>query len=272
VGFLLVDGSFLRIEATAGVYSSARGLNSQGDIVGQDGDPATAAFHGFARIGGRFPVVNGPTAALSWNIQGINDLGLIVGEVTNGTGTHGYLGRPAPDASVFTTDDTRLPVEENPRASAPSDALPGAPPRVVAPVVTLSLQPGESTGSVRWNTAVGSPAAATFIARHVGNSSNGEVHVNNHDGVSFSGTISCYHQSGPRAAWFSGTIDRFEGSNTRGNRQGTTTFIMSVTAADPSSHNNGRVTLVRGSTPFDCSTFHDGRQPVTAGAVITALR
>jgi hypothetical protein len=276
VGFLLTDDSYTRVQWTPGVSSTVRAVNSQGDIGGADGDPGNG-LRGFIRRDGSDTLVQLPWAAAAWTVQGLNDLGALVGDFSNETGTHGYLARPP---SVLPADDTRATGDATPRLARARETDPatvGTEPGPARPgrgamTGTLSILPGESIGTIRWVTAIGSQASAAFTARRAGDLSSGEVRVSNHDGVSFTGTVRCYYQSSAHAAWFSGTIDHVEGKNVGGNNQGTSTFVMSVRSADPSTRSDGRVTLRRGLTPFDCASFHDGRQPLTAGAVIIRPR
>lgn len=271
VGFSLSDRSFSTVQPPASAGSHARAVNNLGDIVGRESVPGAAAAP-FLMRRNAFPAINAPGYPASWTAHGINDLRQIVGELTNDSGTHGYVATPRVATSLRTTD-TSLP-DMN---AVAREGSPAADERERTRLVDTTATPAvpvtflETTGEVRWVTVIGSAAAATFTTRLVGNGSSGEIRVSNHDGVSFTGTIKCYHQHSPTDAWFSGTIDTAEGRNVRGNRQGASTFVMSVRDGGPNGGND-RVSLTRGATPFECGDFHDAQRTVTAGNLVIRQR
>jgi len=94
VGFFYNGSGYSKIQVTSGVYTDAIGLNNLGDIALQDGGPQ-APYRGVLRRGGTLSMINVPGAPSAWNIQGINDLGQIVGEFSSGDGiSHGYFASP----------------------------------------------------------------------------------------------------------------------------------------------------------------------------------
>lgn len=271
--FMLSNEVYSPIQPPASADSHARALNNLGTIVGRNGAPDTA-FQAFLKGSGGFAAMNAPPYPVSWDAQGINDLRQIVGEFTDDAGRHGYLATPRSMARQPLPDTVPIADARSAAPTAPAAApVPPTQASLTAPESTRTIVASalhESTGEIRWKTAIGSNAQATFTIRQQIAGSSGEVRVRNHDGISFTGNISCYHQHSPTDAWFSGTIVASEGANVRGNKQKTATFVMSV--HDGGSAASDRVTLVRGMTPFDCSTFHDARQQLTAGNVVIRLR
>ena len=273
-GFLLRDGAYSVIQPPASADSHARALNNLGEIVGRDGAPGTA-FRAFLKRDGVFPAMNTPPSPVSWDAQGINDLRQIVGEVSDDSGRHGYLAtprslarQPSPDTITIAEGRGTGAAVLAAQASTPAPASPGASDSA-RPIIASVRH--ESTGEIRWRTAVGSDAQATFTTGQQIAGSSGELRVRNHDGISFTGTIRCYHQHSPTDAWFSGTIETSDGTNARGNNQRAVTFVMSVHDGGPAGGGD-RVTLVRGQTPFDCRDFHDARQALTAGNLVIRQR
>ena len=90
--------------------SGPSAINDSGQMVGSYGDPSNAAFaHGFLRdTNGAFTTIDDPNMAINQNgnkytqVNGINNLGEIVGTYTDAAGTHGFLRTPG---GVFTTID-----------------------------------------------------------------------------------------------------------------------------------------------------------------------
>jgi probable HAF family extracellular repeat protein len=94
IGFVFSDGSYSKVELSPNTYVEAIALNNLGDIAGQEGGPQPP-FRGFIRNGTERSAIELPGAPFSWNVQGINDLGQVVGEFSDRVGrTHGYLATP----------------------------------------------------------------------------------------------------------------------------------------------------------------------------------
>ena len=95
VGFFFNGSTFSKIQITSGAFANVTGLNNVGDIAIQDGGPQ-APFRGVLRNGTTVSPVDLPGSPYSWNVQGINDLGQIVGVFEDRDGhTHGYLATPS---------------------------------------------------------------------------------------------------------------------------------------------------------------------------------
>jgi uncharacterized membrane protein len=284
-GFLRSGGRFATIAPSPRRYADARAIDNAGDVAGQDGDPATP-FRGFLRRGGVFVPVPIQWTPSSWNVQGLNDLGQLVGEYHDDAGVHGYVATPAAlrDAFNYTAvvpghvagPDAALPaaVPTSVPAALPT-ALPTATPPQLVPsaerpsvgVATLSPD-GDSRGDVRWITSIGVPAQVSFVVSRHGGVTSGEVTVHNHDGISFTGTISCYIQQTPTSAWFAGTIVKYEGTDIPPNRQGTGTFRVAI---DDRSAVGGRdqVGVNRARAPYECTGVMRAGRPVTDGDLVS---
>ncbi len=95
VGFFFNGSGYSKIQVSSGTYADVRGLNNVGDIAVQDGGPQSP-FRGFLRNGATLTPVDLPGSPYSWNVQGINDLGQIVGVFEDRDGrTRGYLATPS---------------------------------------------------------------------------------------------------------------------------------------------------------------------------------
>jgi uncharacterized membrane protein len=115
-GFLLSKGAFTTIDVPGAAYTTADGINPEGDIVGdyattvgECGAVPGPGCHGFLLSKGTFTTIDVP-GALGTTARGINPEGDIVGFYLNDTGFHGFLFSSgvfatidAPGATLFST-------------------------------------------------------------------------------------------------------------------------------------------------------------------------
>ena len=99
-GFLLSGGNLFRLNLPGddlpGGDVSANGINDVGMIVGCFGCFNVSSGDGFLDIGGSFFQVDFP-GGVGTQVEGINNLGQIVGYYTDGSEVHGFLATPSPD-------------------------------------------------------------------------------------------------------------------------------------------------------------------------------
>lgn len=99
-GFLLSGGALFRINLPGddliGGDVSANGINDAGMIVGCFRCFNVSSGDGFLDIGGSFFQVDFP-GGVGTQVEGINNLGQIVGFYTDSNGVHGFLATPSPD-------------------------------------------------------------------------------------------------------------------------------------------------------------------------------
>ncbi len=89
-GFLLNGGTFTTLDDPSGFETIAVGINKMGQIVGYYDSPG--ARHGFLYSGGQFTTIDPPLTVGYSTVNGINDMGQIVGEYRDAGGrTHGFL-------------------------------------------------------------------------------------------------------------------------------------------------------------------------------------
>jgi uncharacterized membrane protein len=96
-GFLLSKGVFTTIDVPGAAYTTADGINPEGDIVGDYattvgpcGAVPNQGCHGFLLSKGTFTTIDFP-GALGTTARGMNPKGEIVGFYLNETGFHGFL-------------------------------------------------------------------------------------------------------------------------------------------------------------------------------------
>jgi uncharacterized membrane protein len=94
------NGVYSNLPYFGGNYIHATGINNNGLIVGYylsfNGTPA----HGFIYNGSTYTTINDPNATYGTSVQGINDLGQLVGSYGDSTGTHGFLATPINTAPI----------------------------------------------------------------------------------------------------------------------------------------------------------------------------
>ncbi len=94
-GFFFDGTSYHKVQLANGLHTEAKALNNLGDIAGQTGGPQPP-FAGFIRNANTDTPIEPFDASISWNIQGINDLGQAVGEFSDRDGTsRGFLASPS---------------------------------------------------------------------------------------------------------------------------------------------------------------------------------
>jgi hypothetical protein len=85
------------IQGHGGPYIRAQGINNSGLIVGYDFSGNGTPSHGFIYDGSTYTTINDPNATATNGatiINGINDLGQLVGYYNDSTGIHGFLATP----------------------------------------------------------------------------------------------------------------------------------------------------------------------------------
>jgi hypothetical protein len=94
-GFLLNFGVFTRLDYPGSIFTQALGLNNSGNVVGVYMD-ASLHSHGFVytRAGGFFTSVDDPNGVGTTVVNGINDLGLLVGFYGTAPTNSGFVAYP----------------------------------------------------------------------------------------------------------------------------------------------------------------------------------
>jgi probable HAF family extracellular repeat protein len=87
-GAMLAQGTYTQIDCPGGSFTTAWGVNTQGDVVGYCQD--ISAQHGFILSAGEFTLIDGPNA-ISTFAYGINDIGQVVGFYDTNDGPSGFL-------------------------------------------------------------------------------------------------------------------------------------------------------------------------------------
>jgi hypothetical protein len=93
-GFLLRHGRFTDLAVPGAASTMALGVNARDEVVGEWAD-AAGNMHGFTwtpQAG--FTTVDDPNGLGTTTINGVNDLGQVVGFYTVGTITHGFVATP----------------------------------------------------------------------------------------------------------------------------------------------------------------------------------
>jgi len=98
VGFQDVGGMITNIDPFSSTFTQALGIDNNGDeIVGFEVDPVTGFQHGYVDING-VPSIFDPPGSVSTTINGVNDLGQIVGFFTDANdNTIGFIATPTPE-------------------------------------------------------------------------------------------------------------------------------------------------------------------------------
>jgi len=93
-GFVLSsDGTFKNIDSPT--FAGPLGINNNGDIVGQYFDQTTNTYHGFLLKQDTITTIDFPgKGKVVTSANGINDLGVIVGNYSDATGFHGFIASP----------------------------------------------------------------------------------------------------------------------------------------------------------------------------------
>jgi uncharacterized membrane protein len=95
VGFEDVGGVITNIDPFGSTFTQALGIDNNGnEIVGFEVDPVTGFQHGYVDING-MPSIFDPPGSVSTTINGVNDLGQIVGFFTDANdNTIGFVATP----------------------------------------------------------------------------------------------------------------------------------------------------------------------------------
>ncbi|HEY7098677.1 MAG TPA: hypothetical protein VH437_18255 [Terriglobales bacterium] len=90
-GFIYEKGNFTVVDFPGTNYSSATGINDDGDVVGYYALPNNPQTHGYLLHQGVFTTINGPGSSNTYP-SAINNLGTIVGTCTDENGVnHGFV-------------------------------------------------------------------------------------------------------------------------------------------------------------------------------------
>ena len=94
-GFLLSNGSYTTLDVPSSTLTTAHGINTSGQIVGQYFDAGDDG-HGYLLSDGSYTTLDVP-GSISTGAHGINDSGQIVGSYVDADNTtHGFLATPVP--------------------------------------------------------------------------------------------------------------------------------------------------------------------------------
>ena len=97
------NGTYSSLPNFEGNYIHASGINNHGLIVGHFYQATGSPLQGFIYDGSTYTVINDPNATNGTVVNGINDLGQLVGSYSNSTGTHGFLATPVSAVPIPTT-------------------------------------------------------------------------------------------------------------------------------------------------------------------------
>jgi probable HAF family extracellular repeat protein len=159
-GFLRsLDGQYTTLDdPKAGVFGTwATGINDRGQITGWYWD-ANVNVHGFLLSGGQYTTLDDPNGVNTSPYE-INDLGEIVGQYGNATGTHGFLATPDAGSNFAPLVSSLLNTRQPP--------LPASPLLGLATMPAPRPNPTEVLPTARTIAALPAAAAdAVFVASH----------------------------------------------------------------------------------------------------------
>jgi probable HAF family extracellular repeat protein len=95
-GFLLANGTFVKLDFPHATFTQALGLNDYNEVVGTYTD-AGGNTHGFSWQNGKFHSIDDPAGFGSTVVNGVNDHGRIVGFYGNTASgiSNGFVGTPS---------------------------------------------------------------------------------------------------------------------------------------------------------------------------------